>query len=843
MVTVTRAGYTGSISSAPTAVVQPADPDALTGTVTITGTAKVGETLTADITALAGTGTVAYRWLRDGAVIPGATAATYVLTEADAGKTISVSVSRAGYSGAVASAATAAVEALPAGPAVTGVSVTPADLDWEQGESPITFTATVTVTGGAAQTVTWSVSGGGLGTSISAEGVLTIGAEANGTVLTVTATATADTTKSGTATVTVYDAGSKPTVSSVTVSPATATVERGGTQTFTVAVTGTNAPSQDVTWSIVNGATGTTAINSSSGLLTVAEDQTPGTITVRATSVKDTTKSGDASVTVPGPTVSGVTVNPVGSAVIHRGGTKTFTVTVTGTGYPSQDVTWTITSGATGTTAINSSSGVLTVAEDQAMGTNALTVRATAVDGGGTAYGEVFIHVTVPAPVVTAGATETSVTLSWAAVSGADGYRVRRGDSSSTIGNTPIANPGSGDTSYTDTTVSPNTTYWYEVEAYAGSYGSGSAPVSATTTSGGKSITLNNFPNNATMGIYLSTVNTDKASFQAGVVAGARDDIAFGNKVFHSIKQADPTGLSTVDWTGTGSYYVFIDGSGGGQYFYVSKNPISFASGNTVINFDASEWNHLATGDDWTPTGPSGVLAATLTVTGLDPDALGLYCQAALLEVAGFDINAVFGSEPPNMGQPEGAITTDMVNISIYDNPRQSGTWAATSGGTYMVVLAFGTDSSMVALGYGSITLTGTHGTFDLADLTISVMTDIPDSTDVGALTPSDFGLTYTESGSNTVTDGDGTHTYTHYKLTDTGPTRFFLALAAIEEEFGNDGQDGYLNRYPLAVSYESDFLLLEVIDHPPAGIGGGDEVRLIEYASETVVNGRGWHQ
>jgi len=97
------------------------------------------------------------------------------------------------------------------------------------------------------------------------------------------------------------------TVSSVDVIPATASVVQGATQTFSASVIGTNNPSQAVNWTVdTPKAVGTTI--DASGLLTVATGETNTTLTVRATSVADATKSGTATVTVlsntPGITVT-----------------------------------------------------------------------------------------------------------------------------------------------------------------------------------------------------------------------------------------------------------------------------------------------------------------------------------------------------------------------------------------------------------------------------------------------------------------------------------------------------------------------------------------------------------
>lgn len=70
---------------------------AITGTVTVTGTAVVGETVTADYTPGSPKETVSYQWYRDGAAIDGATGEDYILTADDMGKTVKVVVSGEGH--------------------------------------------------------------------------------------------------------------------------------------------------------------------------------------------------------------------------------------------------------------------------------------------------------------------------------------------------------------------------------------------------------------------------------------------------------------------------------------------------------------------------------------------------------------------------------------------------------------------------------------------------------------------------------------------------------------------------------------------------------------------------
>lgn len=99
---------------------------ALTGTVSITGTAKYNEQLTADVSGITNnTGTLSYQWKR-GSTNIGTNSSTYTLVEADIGSTITVTVSSSVETGTITSAATATVEKAdgPAAPSVTPVACT-----------------------------------------------------------------------------------------------------------------------------------------------------------------------------------------------------------------------------------------------------------------------------------------------------------------------------------------------------------------------------------------------------------------------------------------------------------------------------------------------------------------------------------------------------------------------------------------------------------------------------------------------------------------------------------------------------------------------------------------------
>ena len=393
-------------------------------------------------------------------------------------------------------------------PTVTSVTVSPVTTNVNKGETQ-QFTATVTGTNGPEQTVTWTVSGGGTGTSINANGLLTVAFGETSSSLTVKATSTVDTDKSGTAAVTVktppltgsvtitgiahegntltantdnlngsgtisyqwkrgdtsanvnsniginsatyvvtandigkyinatvtrngYD-GNKtseavgpviaaavpsPTVTSVTVNPTDATVLKGATQAFTATVTGNNNPPQTVTWTVTGGVSGTSI--ATNGTLTVAANETAATLTVKAASTIDTTKSATATVTVPvlsgtvtisgttqvGQNLTADTTNLVGSGTISYQWTSsasssgTFTnisgaasstyklvtadqgkyikVTVTRAGYRNS-----VTSAATAAITFPALSGSVTISGTTQVG-QTLTASTTSLGGSGT---------------------------------------------------------------------------------------------------------------------------------------------------------------------------------------------------------------------------------------------------------------------------------------------------------------------------------------------------------------------------------------------------------------------------------------------------------------------------
>jgi len=189
----------------------------------------------------------------------------------------------------------------PPQPTVTSVTVSPETAEVQKGGQQQQFTATVAGENNPPQTVTWTVTGNNnSGTTINANGQLTVTMNETATTLTVRATSTHDNSKYGEATVTIISQ-SQPTVTSVTVSPETAEITKGRQQLqFTATVAGANNPPQTVTWT-VNGNTNSGTTINANGQLTVSMNETAITLTVRATSTYDNSKYGEATVTVISP--------------------------------------------------------------------------------------------------------------------------------------------------------------------------------------------------------------------------------------------------------------------------------------------------------------------------------------------------------------------------------------------------------------------------------------------------------------------------------------------------------------------------------------------------------------
>jgi len=254
------------------------------------------------------------------------------------------------------------------------------------------FTVEVRGTNNPPQTVRWEVFGGNSeNTNIGpTTGLLTVANDETSVLLSVIATSTHDPLKSSVP-VPVTITEILPTVDSVVVSPDEVDVNKGSQLQFSATVHGEHNPPQNVYWEVSGGNSTGTEIGNTSGLLTVANNETATILTVKASSVIEPTVFGTASVTVLGmsATIERVEVSPTSVLVMPGMTQQQFSAVVYGANNPSQAVEWSVTGNTHSGTSI-SSSGLLTGSSLETA--SILTVKATStVDRTKFGTAEVYI--------------------------------------------------------------------------------------------------------------------------------------------------------------------------------------------------------------------------------------------------------------------------------------------------------------------------------------------------------------------------------------------------------------------------------------------------------------------
>jgi hypothetical protein len=183
-------------------------------------------------------------------------------------------------------------EATKPNPTVDSVVVTPNPVNVNRGQTR-QFVATVNGSNNPSQSVSWWVGEPGPGTSITANGLLTVGASEPSNQLTIWVRSNFDHDVWGSATVNI----SGGIITGLSINPKFVNVAVGTQQVFTSTITGQNNPPNTVRWSVENNNSVSTTINTS-GRLSIAPNETATTITVTATSTYDSSKSDTATVTV-----------------------------------------------------------------------------------------------------------------------------------------------------------------------------------------------------------------------------------------------------------------------------------------------------------------------------------------------------------------------------------------------------------------------------------------------------------------------------------------------------------------------------------------------------------------
>jgi hypothetical protein len=266
-----------------------------------------------------------------------------------------------------------------------GVKVTPDFIDVGRGVTQI-FSALDS--DGNSTSVVWTLSGAAdRGTNIGAGGTLTVSPNETSEQLVVKAVSTANGGKFGTAVARVQGNGSVPIEKGIKVSPGAVTVRRGERQTFTALFGGAGNEASGLAWSVEGGNSTATGIDESTGVLTVAADESAAFIMVKASASGGI--YGTAAVFVengavispeegPYPENAGIELKPP-AITLDKGAVYIFTVKGGDDG-----LEWSL----TGTNASTVSEGVVTIAEDESA--EKITVKVCDNDGN---YGTAIVAV------------------------------------------------------------------------------------------------------------------------------------------------------------------------------------------------------------------------------------------------------------------------------------------------------------------------------------------------------------------------------------------------------------------------------------------------------------------
>ena len=187
----------------------------------------------------------------------------------------------------------------------------------------------------------------------------------------------------------------------------------------------------------------------------------------------------------------------------------------------SATLSWSSTN-ATACTASNGWSGAKATSGSESTGnlTSSKTYTLTCTGPGGSASDSVTVNVSVPPPgnfsLSSGSVTCNSVPLSWTSSSNADGYRILKG--SARVDISPYQ-PYTA-RNFTDTTVSQNTTYLYQIEAYNVAGANRSNTINVTTPYCPPTVSLSGNPTSVFQG-QSSTLTWSSAYTTSCVASGA----------------------------------------------------------------------------------------------------------------------------------------------------------------------------------------------------------------------------------------------------------------------------------------------------------------------------------
>ncbi len=436
---VTSNAATLTVNAAPSIVTQPSS-----------RTVTAGQTASFGVTA-SGSGTLSYQWKRNGAVIAGATTASYTTpatTSSDSAAQFSVTVTNS--IGSVTSAsATLTVTAPPV------ISSQPASQTVSVGQ---TAAFSVTASGTGTLAYQWKKNGGAIsGATLASYTTPAAVASDNGASFTVTVTGTSGSVTSNAATLTVNGPPA------ITAQPASRTVAVGQTATFSVTAAGTGTLTYQ--WNkggaAISGATGTSYTTAAAAS---ADNGTQFTVTVSNSAGKVTSNAATLTVTAAATLILNVSQASLNFASVNIGSSSVLPVSFTNGGTGNVTISSVSLSGA-GYTASGVQSGqILTPGQSATLSVTFAPSSAGALPGGVTVGSNATNS---PASVTLSGTgvqpVSHSVTVTWtASTSTVSGYNVYR----SSVSGGPYNKVNSSlvaATTYTDTTVQATQTYYYVV--------------------------------------------------------------------------------------------------------------------------------------------------------------------------------------------------------------------------------------------------------------------------------------------------------------------------------------------------------------------------------------------
>jgi fibronectin type 3 domain-containing protein len=273
-----------------------------------------------------------------------------------------------------------------------------------------------------------------------------------------------------------------------------------------------------------------------------------------------------------------------------------------------------------------------------------------------------------PAGLTVSARTQSSITLSWQAVSGAEGYRVSRSVSSGGPFN-PIQTTAS--TSYTDNAgLTAGTTYYYRVAAYKGQNESNAAVISGTTVSGEGTIPP---PPAKPAGLVVSDTGSGSVSLSWNSVATAvsYDIYRANSQNGASAKIGTETGTFYTDYTvGAGAVYYYsvraVNGSGGSPY---SDRAFAFAASYySLPNYSSSQLMNLPAGSKhYYRLAVTAAQGITITWQNGSSQNADWYIRCAAWQNDGTAIftNATNGYTSPQVftAAQEGYVTVEVSNV------------------------------------------------------------------------------------------------------------------------------------------------------------------------------------